>query len=185
MFVHRGRSCRRPRSGPRSRLQPADPPPGRSSRAARSVLLAQGAVRYWCRRGDSNSHGLPHCPLKTACLPISPRRLVPYFGTSLDFEPAGALSGAAFAGSLAGGAPGAAGTSFAFGAIFSTMPCCITPLGGPCVVAYHVRPRLVAKKTAARIAVVRDRKLAEPVAPKIVPDAPLPKAAPMSAPLPC
>src|SRR5205085_2506086 len=30
--------------------------------------------KYWCRRGDSNSHGLPHCPLKTACLPISPRR---------------------------------------------------------------------------------------------------------------
>ena len=29
---------------------------------------------FWCRRGDSNSHGFRHCPLKTACLPISPRR---------------------------------------------------------------------------------------------------------------
>src|SRR5262245_3135272 len=97
-----------------------------------------------------------------------------YFGTSPDFEPAGALSGAAFAGSAAGAAPRAGGTSFAFGAIFSTIPCCITPFGGPCVVAYHVRPRLVAKKIAARTAVVRDRKLAEPAAPKIVPDEPLP-----------
>jgi hypothetical protein len=29
-----------------------------------------------CRRGDSNSHGLPHHPLKTACLPVPPRRRV-------------------------------------------------------------------------------------------------------------
>src|SRR5262249_43819224 len=35
-----------------------------------------GLSLTWCRRGDSNSHGLPHCPLKTACLPISPRRPV-------------------------------------------------------------------------------------------------------------
>ena len=34
-------------------------------------------------------------------------------------------------------------------------------------------------------AVVRERKLAEPVAPKRLPEEPLPKAAPMSAPFPC
>src|SRR3954469_3369528 len=35
------------------------------------------------------------------------------------------------------------------------------------------------------MAVVRERKLALPVAPNRLPEAPLPKAAPMSAPLPC
>src|SRR5262249_37739345 len=29
---------------------------------------------YWCRRPDSNRHGLPHTPLKRTCLPIPPRR---------------------------------------------------------------------------------------------------------------
>ncbi len=28
----------------------------------------------WCRRGDSNPHGLPHHPLKMACLPVPPLR---------------------------------------------------------------------------------------------------------------
>ncbi len=30
----------------------------------------------WCRRPESNRHGLRHCPLKTACLPIPPRRRI-------------------------------------------------------------------------------------------------------------
>src|SRR5260370_41104080 len=41
------------------------------------------------------------------------------------------------------------------------------------------------KKIAARTAVVRERKLAEPLAPNRLPEEPLPKAAPTSAPLPC
>ena len=41
-----------------------------------SCFQRSRALSFWCRRGDSNSHGLRHCPLKTACLPISPRRLV-------------------------------------------------------------------------------------------------------------
>lgn len=45
--------------------------------------------------------------------------------------------------------------------------------------------RLVTKNTVARIAVVRLRKFAEPRAPKTVDEAPLPNAAPMSAPFPC
>jgi len=48
-----------------------------------------------------------------------------------------------------------------------------------------VRPRLVTKNTTARIAVARLRKLADPVEPNTLPEAPLPKAAPTSAPLPC
>src|SRR5258707_6730073 len=30
----------------------------------------------WCRRGDSNPHGLPHTPLKRTCLPVPPLRQV-------------------------------------------------------------------------------------------------------------
>src|SRR5207245_4244097 len=41
------------------------------------------------------------------------------------------------------------------------------------------------KHSAARTAVLRERKFAEPVAPKRLPDAPPPKPDPMSAPLPC
>src|SRR6478735_875137 len=41
------------------------------------------------------------------------------------------------------------------------------------------------KNTNAHTAVERDRKFALPVAPKRLPDAPLPNEAPMSAPLPC
>jgi hypothetical protein len=41
------------------------------------------------------------------------------------------------------------------------------------------------KNTAAHTAVDRDKKLALPVAPNKLPEAPLPKDAPMSAPLPC
>ena len=44
--------------------------------------------------------------------------------------------------------------------------------------------RVHAKNTAAQAAVERDRKLALPLAPKRLPEAPLPKDAPMSAPLP-
>ena len=44
--------------------------------------------------------------------------------------------------------------------------------------------RLVIKNIVARTAVVLDRKLADPFAPKRVPDAPAPKAEPISAPFP-
>ena len=54
-----------------------------------------------------------------------------------------------------------------------------------CDDTYQVRPMLVMKNTAARTAVVCDRKFAEPDAPNRLPDEPLPNAAPMSAPLPC
>src|SRR4029077_18202102 len=34
----------------------------------------QMATERWCRRGDSNPHGLPHTPLKRAGLPVPPLR---------------------------------------------------------------------------------------------------------------
>ena len=58
-------------------------------------------------------------------------------------------------------------------------------LGAPRFAARYVRPRLDRKNTVARIAVVRERKFADPAAPKRLPEDPLPNAAPMSAPLPC
>lgn len=47
------------------------------------------------------------------------------------------------------------------------------------------RPRVEAKKIAAARAVDLDRKFEEPEAPNRLPEAPEPKAAPISAPLPC
>ncbi len=35
-------------------------------------------LKKWCRRRDSNPHGLLHTPLKRACLPVPPlRRFMP------------------------------------------------------------------------------------------------------------
>src|SRR5262245_44593882 len=34
----------------------------------------RAVVSRWCRRGDSNPHGLPHTPLKRARLPVPPLR---------------------------------------------------------------------------------------------------------------
>ncbi len=48
-----------------------------------------------------------------------------------------------------------------------------------------VNANVQTKKHAAKTAVVRDKKLAEPDAPNKLPEEPLPKAAPISAPLPC
>ena len=39
------------------------------------IHLADSSATRWCRRGDLNSHGSPHTPLKRACLPIPPLRL--------------------------------------------------------------------------------------------------------------
>ena len=48
-----------------------------------------------------------------------------------------------------------------------------------------VKAKVPRKNKPAKTAVVRDKKFAEPDAPNKLPDDPLPKAAPMSAPLPC
>lgn len=49
----------------------------------------------------------------------------------------------------------------------------------------NARPKVAAKKMAAAMPVNFDRKFDDPVAPNKLPDAPEPKDAPMSAPLPC
>jgi hypothetical protein len=49
----------------------------------------------------------------------------------------------------------------------------------------YVNNSVLTKNTAAKIDVVRDKKLALPLAPNKLPEPPLPNAAPMSAPLPC
>lgn len=97
-------------------------------------------------------------------------------GALADAGAAGAAPGitAAFAGALADGA-----------ARSSTLP--------PPVRDGLARPSLDmkasasvhAKNRAAHAAVERDRKFALPLAPKRLPEEPLPKEAPMSAPLPC
>src|SRR6476620_6612713 len=110
-----------------------------------------------------------------------------YFGTSAGALPgAGAGAGTPpvavtppVAGDGSGTSPGLAGTTC------SITPFSITPCGTPCLDPKYVSATLVTKNTVARSAVVRDRKLAEPAAPKRLPDDPLPNAAPMSAPFPC
>src|SRR5690606_33431510 len=54
-----------------------------------------------------------------------------------------------------------------------------------CWDAKNAKPRLVRKKTPASIAVSRLKKLEEPWLPNTVAEAPAPKDAPASAPLPC
>jgi hypothetical protein len=49
----------------------------------------------------------------------------------------------------------------------------------------YAKAKVHTKNTVAKTPVVRDKKLALPLAPKRLPEPPLPKAAPMSAPLPC
>ena len=102
-----------------------------------------------------------------------------YFGISPAFESLGAfvVAGACELAFDAGGVTGAAGTVGFCKSI--TLAACGR------FDEYQVKPKLVRKNSAAIIAVVRLRKFAEPEAPNKLPDAPLPNAAPMSAPFPC
>src|ERR1700694_2374266 len=40
------------------------------------LICLELSLKEWCRRGDSNPHGLPHTPLKRTCLPVPPLRLL-------------------------------------------------------------------------------------------------------------
>jgi hypothetical protein len=93
------------------------------------------------------------------------------------------LFGTAFgaAGALPAGAAGVAGAWAGAAGSLS-----ITPLfAGACLCPTKASASVAAKKIAAARPVDFDKKLEEPVAPKRLPDAPEPNAAPMSAPLPC
>ena len=172
-------------------------------------LRRRDTLRFWCRRGDSNSHGFRHCPLKTACLPISPRRLCRFLlsrppvpttvckptGESHPIAPAtSALARLRRArwppspvrrrGRRAAPARNCRATSELPGAS-SITPCCIM-LGLAMRRAEAGEARGCSRRRPRPgSAVVRDRKFAEPAAPNRLPDEPLPNAAPMSAPLPC
>ncbi len=120
---------------------------------------------------------------------------IPYFGISVPFcaGAEGAVAGA-IGTTLAGGFtkgvlvdPGIT-NPFVFagadaGASFITP--CITPLPPVRWAPKYVNARLVEKNTTAAIEVARLKKFAEPAAPKTLPADPLPKDAPISAPLPC
>ena len=80
--------------------------------------------------------------------------------------------------------PGAAPGPLAAGAALSST---LVPSARavPPVLPRYVKASVQMKNKLAHAAVERDKKLALPVAPNKLPDAPLPKEAPMSAPLPC
>jgi len=59
------------------------------------------------------------------------------------------------------------------------------PLLGARLLLSNTKASVAVKNIAAAIAVDFDKKLDEPLAPNKLPDEPDPKAAPMSAPLPC
>src|SRR5580765_8197420 len=65
------------------------------SRSARKARVWR-EVEGWCRRGDSNPHGLPHTPLKRARLPVPPlrheERLRSIPSTAAPANPAAALA---------------------------------------------------------------------------------------------
>jgi len=126
-----------------------------------------------------------------------------------QFYFAGDAAGAAAAGAVAAGAAAAgagvaaAGTASAgavAGAVGAADGMAAEPCTGAGAVTLSITPapaemlpllamtdrlRVAAKKIAAASAVDLDRKFEEPDAPNRLPEAPEPKAAPMSAPLPC
>jgi hypothetical protein len=95
-------------------------------------------------------------------------------GTLLSVCAAGALPGICAAGLLFTGA----------GAV-TAAPSSTLPDEVGVMLPKYAKANVHTKNTAANTAVVRDMKFALPVAPNKLPDPPLPKAAPMSAPLPC
>src|SRR6187402_3195435 len=108
-----------------------------------------------------------------------------YFGTSAGLAAPAGVGVPAGPGAGCGTSLGFAGTVLPLSMTpRSITPLSITPCGAPeCCDPKYVSATLVTKNTVARMAVVRDRKLAEPAAPNRLPDDPLPNAAPMSAPL--
>jgi hypothetical protein len=71
------------------------------------------------------------------------------------------------------------------GAVTAAPSSTLLPLARGCALPKYAKAKVQAKNTAANTPVVRDKKLALPLAPNKLPEPPLPKAAPMSAPLPC
>lgn len=118
---------------------------------------------------------------------------IPYFGIDDAGAPdagAGAgAAGAAAAGAVVDGMAAAppAGAAGAAGAGAGATTLSITPPLTPVLlcVCRNDRPSVALKNSTAATAVDLDMKFDEPDAPNRLPEAPEPKAAPMSAPLPC
>ena len=105
---------------------------------------------------------------------------------------AGTAAGTAGKATGAGAAPGitpTAGPEAALAAPPAAAGRSSTLVPPPALVAawfdVNASSKVLTKNTVAQTAVERERKLALPVAPKRLPEEPLPKEAPMSAPLPC
>lgn len=71
------------------------------------------------------------------------------------------------------------------GAVLTARSMTLVPDAAGRLVVMYDRPSVALKKIAAAIPVDLDMKFEEPVAPNKLPEAPEPKAAPISAPLPC
>src|SRR5699024_511091 len=160
--------------------------------------------------GLEPAQAFAHYHLEVACLPIPPRRqLSRTYSSSAssasdevgDSTP---LSGKAEVSSACSSITGTSSASFsssstgisklsASSSSTGTSDCissCCKKLGvsGPFTAwrACQAKPRLVIINTVARMAVMRDKKLPEPLAPNMLCDeAPPPKDAPASAPRPC
>ena len=113
-----------------------------------------------------------------------------YFGALVAGAAGAGIAAGTPAGTEAAGAtvPGitaaGAGALAAGAARSSTLPLLSGKLPRPRL-ELKASAKVQAKNTAAAAAVERDRKFALPLAPNKLPEAPLPKDAPMSAPLPC
>src|ERR1700746_2623091 len=94
-------------------------------------------------------------------------------------------AGAAVGGIAAGPVDVPAGAGAVLPTVLMTPARSEWPAADRAAVAVYAIPIVARKKIDASTAVERDRKLADPLAPKRLPEAPPPNAAPMSAPLPC
>ena len=166
-------------------IVPTPEPPGYPANAT-------GARFEWCRWPDSNRHGLRHCPLKTACLPIPPHR-PDESCTRFHSPPVSGADGSLSPKPSSSGRTGNASIDSAVSSSEdSTLEISVSEEAGSSIrlVAtgrlnpMYASARLDAKNKVANTAVERERKLADPLAPNTVPEAPDPKAAPASAPFP-
>jgi hypothetical protein len=97
----------------------------------------------------------------------------------------GAGAGTAAAGAGATGAVVGIAAEPETGAVFTARSITLLPTAAVRLVDMYDKPRVALKKIAAATPVDLDMKFEEPVAPNKLPEAPEPKAAPISAPLPC
>ncbi len=139
-----------------------------------------GFLEYGTEEGTRTPTAYGHYHLKVACLPIPPPRQNGYcFGASgtSDASDAGAFC------SSSTGTSSAAGFCWTSRTAGSGRPTCVS--ASAFSLAKNAKPKLVMKKAAASIPVNLLRKVEEPWLPNTVAEAPAPKEAPASAPLPC